>query len=385
MSKSSIFLPVLAWLLAGCYAAAWNPDKLDHWSEQELSQALLERIPDLRDSQRVRVLVFGDSGKPDTFEDVARWMAQACADDCDFALMLGDNFYLRGPSKSATGEFEKHFKEPLLRYPEVFDEMSFWVVLGNHGYVWLLGGAPSDPALQLQYTHLQDVEKGPYWLMPAHQYSIPKLPPWLSVVGFDSFFASDNRSFDGDEADYQAVREEYVAGVYDLLTAKGEAGWHVLFGHHPHVTVGAHYKGNRLRGVPDPFDRLDPLIYFSGHDHDQQLIDDGQLLQVVQGAASKTRAGAWGSEKARDYFNETIAPTYEALDKSISAEYCERLGFAIATFEPDRFVLTFYWGDHGARAISGSQSWAWTKTSGGELVRDQPPPGAFRDVCPADS
>ncbi len=100
-------------LLGGCYAAAWDRNKLDYWSRQELSRDLYEVLPDLEERDEIHVLVFGDSGEPETFGTVAAWMDKACVGRCDFALMLGDNFYLRGPSASAPEEFETHFKEPL--------------------------------------------------------------------------------------------------------------------------------------------------------------------------------------------------------------------------------------------------------------------------------
>ena len=184
-------------LLGGCYAAAWDRDKLDYWSQQELSGPLNEALPNLEGRDEVWVLVFGDSGKPDTFETVAGWMNQACNLRCDFALMLGDNFYLRGPSESAPDEFETHFKQPLLQGGEGLRSIPYWSVLGNHGYVSLLGRPPSEPTVQLAYTNTQSPSDTPLWLMPSHQYSIPKLPPWLTRVGFDAVCASDRRSGNG--------------------------------------------------------------------------------------------------------------------------------------------------------------------------------------------
>lgn len=383
MRRLPIYLPLLACLLSGCYAAAWNSEKLDYWSDQSLPEALMEKLPDLGQAEQVRMLVFGDSGVPEQFSTVAGWMAQACKADCDFALMLGDNFYLRGPSKNDADEFDRHFRQPLLRHPDVFGEMAIWVVLGNHGYVSLWARPPSEPSVQLQYTYSQSTDNGPYWLMPAHQYSIPGLPQWLTVVGFDSFFASDARSFHGDELEYGQARDEYVQAVYESVTAGQSDGWRVLFGHHPHVTMGAHYAGNRLKGVPDPFNRLLPLVYFSGHDHDQQLIDDGSLVQVIQGAASKTRASSWGAENAEKYFLDEVEPAYRAREESVTAAYCERLGFAIATFDRDSFHLVFYWGDEGARTPSGQRSWTWTRNAEGQLNRLQPAlDDSFINLCP---
>ncbi len=368
-------------LLGGCYAAAWDRDKLDYWSQQELSRGLYEALPNLEEQDEVHVLVFGDSGKPETFGTVAAWMDKACVGRCDFALMLGDTFYLRGPSASAPEEFETHFKEPLSIGGEGVSALPYWAVLGNHGYVSLFARPPSEPAVQLEYTNTQSPADTPLWLMPSHQYSIPRLPPWLTVVGFDSFFASDEKSFRGSEADYEEERGRDISNLLD--TAKAGAGWRVVFGHHPRLTIGDHAEGNYLRELPDMLKSALPLIYFSGHDHDQQLIEYAGLIQVVQGAASKTRATQWGSERAEEYFEETLKPFYTEPGAPISAEYCEKLGFAIATFSEFRFELTFYWGEEEDEEAQPGPTWSWMRSSDGSVEREGGPPGDdFTDLCP---
>ncbi len=368
-------------ILAGCYAAAWDRDKLDHWSQQALSPELYKVLPDLAERDEVHVLVFGDSGKPSTFQAVAAWMDKACGRRCDFALMLGDNFYLRGPSESAPDEFETHFKQPLTRGGEVLADLPYWAVLGNHGYVSLFARPPSEPAVQLEYTNTQSPSDTPLWLMPAHQYSIPRLPPWLTMVGFDSFFASDRKSFRGSDEEYEEARDQYISKLLD--TAASGQGWRIAFGHHPRLTIGDHAEGNYLRELPDMLKSVLPMIYFSGHDHDQQLIEYGGLIQVVQGAASKTRASQGGSARAEDSFEETLKPFYTEPGTPVSAEYCEKLGFAIATFSEFRFELTFYWGDEEDEKAQAGPTWSWKRSSDGSVVREGEAPGdGFTNLCP---
>jgi hypothetical protein len=307
-------------------------------------------------------------------------MEKACAQRCDFALMLGDNFYLRGPSGSDPEEFEAHFKEPLAQAGDGLRSIPYWAVLGNHGYVSLFGRPPSDPAVQLAYTNSQSPSDTPLWLMPSLQYSIPRLPPWLTMVGFDSFFASDPRSFKGSESDFEEIRERYISDL--LETAKTGQGWRVLFGHHPRLTIGDHAESNYLRELPDLLKDALPLVYFSGHDHDQQLIEYGGLIQVVQGAASKTRAAQWGGAKARVHFKETLEPFYSRAGTPVFAEYCEKLGFAIARFSEFRFELTFYWGSEDDDAAQAGPTWTWTRGVDGSIQRvGDAPGGGFSDLC----
>ena len=63
------FCLLVSLFLGGCYAAAWDRDKLDYWSQQELAEPLYEALPDFAGRDEVRVLVFGDSGKPETFKN----------------------------------------------------------------------------------------------------------------------------------------------------------------------------------------------------------------------------------------------------------------------------------------------------------------------------
>lgn len=380
--KSIIGGLVIPMLLGGCYAAAWDPDKLDQWAERELPESLMQQIPDFSTRDEVRILVFGDSGKPESFGKVAAWMDQACADRCDLALVLGDNFYLRGPSKQAPDEFRTHFKDPLSSHGNHLASLNYWVVLGNHGYVSLLGRPPSDPLVQLEYTYQQQPGDHPLWLMPARQYAVPRLPDWLNIVGVDTFFVADRRSFDGTDEAYEQALDEYLWRIHDSLSAKGKKGWRVLFGHHPKMTIGDHANENQMTDVREPFNRLLPLIYFSGHDHDQQLIESGEVIQIIQGAASKTRADKWGGARAEEYFDGTLEPAYKRLGYATSAEYCEKLGFAIAVFREQEFVLTFYWGDADSPGVTGWKSWSWIRDEQGKISRSNPlEPGMFVNLC----
>ena len=384
----SLKLPIgslfLALLLGGCYAAAWDRDKLDYWSQQDLSVSLAGALPDLGQADEIRVLVFGDSGKPSTFETVAGWMGGACNARCDFALVLGDNFYLRGPTEMDPEKFDRHFHAPLKAAGNDLTSIPFWVVLGNHGYVELFTRPPSDPTVQLAFTNTQQPGDEPLWLMPSLHYGVPELPEWLTLVGFDSMFLSDRRTFSGDDAAYEELRGCYVERIHRAISSKDRDGWRVLFGHHPHVTVGSHADGNRMRAVPEPFDDELPLVYFSGHDHDQQLIEAGGLIQVVQGAASKTRARKWGSRKAEMFYEESLASAYAARNEALTVEYCEKYGFAIAAFREREFDLTFYWGEKDAAAPAGTATWSWRRDENGQVTRSGGGPGrGFTDLCPS--
>lgn len=372
-----------ALFLGGCYVAAWDRDKLDYWSGQELPGKYLEALPDLESRDEIQVLVFGDSGKPSTFETVAGWMSRECSGRCDFALMLGDNFYRRGPGKMDREEFAVHFSEPIKGHEGHLEEIPFWVILGNHGYVKQFGRPPSEPSVQLEYTRMQAVDERPLWLMPSHEYAVPKLPAWLTLVGFDSMFLSDRRSFNGSDDDYDVARRRYAGQIKESITAKDSDGWRVLFGHHPHISIGSHADDSQMHELPEPLDETMPVIYFSGHDHDQQLIEVGELIQVVQGVASKTRARKWGGEKAEKFFKENLAPAYAARNETVSAEYCEKLGFAIATFREREFEITFFWGESGGTSPSGQQSWSWRRDGSGQVSRTNGgPSGSFTDLCP---
>lgn len=345
-------------VLSGCATHnVWTPESLEDWSSDRWEQTLDPIISDHSQKNSVTVLIFGDSGKRRDFLKTAPHMNVQCESKCDFAVMLGDNFYPSGPASPDARRFRTRFYEPLEGH--LANGFDVWVVLGNHGYYGLPPLYPNDPKSQLHHTFLDQRSTGPDWLMPAHRYRIPKLPPWIQLVGFDSQWLVDSRHFDGDADLYKSESTKYLDAVNEEL--RHGTGWRVLFGHHPLLTTGHHLKDeDQIAPLRDLFGDQNPFhIYFAGHDHDQQVIKTSSYLQIVQGAASKDRKNdPREAERVREYRRLVSLDTYWKSQEP-RVGFCSDLGFGIATFTESSFEYTaFAIGESGElRTSMGPFTW----------------------------
>lgn len=364
-------------LLAGCASARpWSTDTLESTAAREWQHELDGRIRDLSGADEVHILLIGDSGKRRGLARTRVGMESSCAETgCDLALMLGDNFYLLGPRSPEDERFRTHFAEPL---EFLGPDLDVWAVPGNHGYLRVPGFYRASPRAQIGFTYRQQAGDGPDWLMPSYLFQIPKLPPWLNIVGFDTELTVEEKQFDGAPVERQAA----VAGYLDEIDAalKRKPGWRVLFGHHPLLTTGDHVTDASLETLRGHFTaRRSFQVYFAGHDHDQQLIEADGFVQVVQGAASKTRAAKWGRRERKKAYDEELSPLSQWVGEAPRVAFCAELGYGIATFREHELVLVFY--GEGGKELG---RWHWTR-QGDEIVAEEGLAGdaSFHDLCPS--
>jgi len=250
--------------------------------------------------------------------------------------MLGDNVYFKGPVRSASRLLQKHFREPL---GEAFAGVPFWAVLGNHGYL----GCPQQ---QVQWTYGPTGSDQPVWRMPASRFAVPDLPDWLHIYAYDSNVLAQGR------LDLTTRnREPELDGIREGLC--GRQGWRILIGHHPLYSAGFHAGSRSMESVHESLwpviEECDIQLYFAGHDHDQQVIDLGNFVQVVQGAASKLR-----SRKL------DVIPV--GNERTVEPDYFQEMGFAIATFTEGNLTLEFF-GEDGRplkKSATASQPAVWS-------------------------
>jgi tartrate-resistant acid phosphatase type 5 len=217
-----------------------------------------------RDPDRAAVtfVALGDMGTGDSAQtQVAQAMYSVCQrDGCDFVLGLGDNIYPHSVASSHDPQFQDKFEHPYAR----FQDIDFWMILGNHDWKHLVTGAQA----QIDYTLHSD-----RWRLPHTHYAIPFLPPWLHIYGVDTSLL------------------EAVVGVGQLQSAQaalcGQPGWRVLFGHYPTRSTGA--EGHRaswfVRSALEYLIRQCHIhVYFAGHDHHQAHLDGGFYQEIIEGA-----------------------------------------------------------------------------------------------------
>ncbi|MEM6292805.1 MAG: metallophosphoesterase [Myxococcota bacterium] len=230
----------------------------------------------------VRFAAFGDTGEGNEAQQMVANAAEViCAErGCDFALLLGDNFYDTGVTQTMDPQFIDKFEAPY----EGLD-IPFYVVLGNHDY----GELASDwnrGNYQVEYSTFSDK-----WVLPNFWYT------FSSDSGGTQFFAFDtSRMMWNHDVNDQ---REWIAGQMAASTAY----WKIGFAHHPYISNGRHGNAGRYEGIPglpfvsgvevqefiDDFICGEAQIYISGHDHNRQMFDPvcGTYF-FVSGASAKT-------------------------------------------------------------------------------------------------
>ena len=285
---------------------------------------------------RVRFIVIGDTGKGNTEQrDVAVAIRDLCAvRGCDFVLMLGDNIYNAGVDSITDPQWQTKFEQP---YRDI--NLPFYVALGNHDYggklVFEVPGIGNE--FERGQTEVDYTAVSSKWNMPATHYTFT----WdhIGMIVLDTNAIIWSNTVYGDQADWlpQAMME--VAGK----------DWVFVAGHHPYRSNGTHgnagdYDAPEIAGIPIP----NPLpivngdsvkdffdahvcglgqVYFSGHDHSRQWVNEPGALCGTQMIVSG--AGASVTE-LRDRGNTTF---YEDASKP---------GFMYVDVEGSQFTGEFY-------------------------------------------
>jgi tartrate-resistant acid phosphatase type 5 len=248
----------------------------------------------------VRFVAFGDQGEGNEAQLMVATAAEVVCEErgCDFALLLGDNFYDEGVTSAVDMQFTDKFETPYegLDFP-------FYVVLGNHDYGTLANDWERGN-YQVQYSTFSDK-----WVMPHFWYT------FSSDSGATQFFAFDTaRMMWGQDVDDQ---RDWMANEMAASTAV----WRIAFGHHPYISNGQHGNAGNYEGFPgipvlsgvDVKEFIDDLVcgqaqvYISGHDHNRQVFDPvcGTYF-FVSGASSKTDEFVYRDDNPTMWEDDTL-------------------------------------------------------------------------------
>jgi hypothetical protein len=297
--------------------------------------------PDGQDApKRVRFVALGDTGKGNADQrKVAIAMRDLCAaKGCDFVLMLGDNIYDTGVASTTDAQWQTKFEMP---YSDI--DLPFYVALGNHDYggkvVFIdapgIGNEFEKSPIEVAYTQVSTK-----WNMPATHYTFTFGHVGFVVLDTNSVLWSNTDH--GDQAAWLPSAMAEVAGK----------DWVFLAGHHPYRSNGQHgnagdYDAPELAGIPisnplpiqdgeamkDFFDQHMcgmGQVYFAGHDHSRQWIDEAGarcgMQQIVTGAGASVT-------NLQDRGNHAL---YEDATKP---------GFFYVDVDGDTFTGSFYDGD----------------------------------------
>lgn len=216
-------------------------------------------------------LAVGDTGWPNHVQhEVATAMAgERDARGAEVVLLLGDNFYHDGVASISDPQWKTTFEDA---FPRDRLPIAFLAVLGNHDHT-------GNVQAQIDYT-------GPHtrWTMPARDYSRAFEVDGASLV---EFFAVDTEPMAHTLGWFRTADE---TAWLDRALAQSKARWKIVFGHHPARSHGHHGDNARVAGDFEPlFERHGVDLYFSGHDHVQELTSmHVPTLQVVSGAGVHT-------------------------------------------------------------------------------------------------
>lgn len=299
------------------------------------------------ENKRVRFIAIGDTGKGnETQRKVAIAMRDLCAQrGCDFVLMLGDNIYNAGVDSVTDPQWQSKFEEP---YRDV--ELPFYVALGNHDYggklifeVPGIGNEFERGQIEVEYSQVSTK-----WNMPATYYTFTWKHVGLIVLDTNAIIW-ENTVY-GDQAEWLPTALMQIA----------DKDWKFVAGHHPYRSNGTHgnagnYDAPELAGIPLenplPISNGESVktffdenvcgigqVYFSGHDHSRQWLDEPSALCGTQMIV--TGAGASYTE-LRDRGNRSF---YEDASKA---------GFMYVDIDGDSFTGEF-WNEDGTMDFARS-------------------------------
>lgn len=271
----------------------------------------------LQESEGVRFVSFGDAGEGNEAQQrVANAAEVVCQDrGCNFALMLGDNFYDEGVTSVTDQQFVDKFET-------IYEglDMPFYVVLGNHDYGALASDWPRGD-YQVQYSETSDK-----WTMPHFWYT------FTSESGGTQFFAFDTQRM---MFNHQ-VNDQRDWFAQEMMMSQSQ--WKVAFAHHPYISNGEHGNAGNYEGFPgipvisgvhvkafiDDLVCGQAQIYLSGHDHNRQAFDPvcGTYF-FVSGAAAKTTEFSFRDDNPT-VWGDDINPGFlwiEILDQNMTAAF----------------------------------------------------------------
>ena len=275
----------------------------------------------------VRFVAIGDTGEGN--EDqymVAEAIVNLCArKGCDFAVMLGDNFYDSGVDGVDDPQWQDKVELPYIDFT-----FPLYAVLGNHDY----GGNgigvdfnTSKSDYQVEYTQMSDI-----WTMPDKYYTFKEQ--------HTEFWGLDTNQIMTDPINGNSDPQKnwLLAGIN-----ASTATWKIAFGHHPYISNGDHGNAGayeNLEGIPLPFVTGENVkefmeeavcgkvdVYICGHDHNIQWLEPKCGTEfIVSGAGSKSE-GLPGQNPAYFGMPETEGFIWiELKDNSFTGTFHDKTG-----------------------------------------------------------
>ena len=286
----------------------------------------------------------GDSGSgTSTQQEVADALATVCtSENCDFAIVLGDNFYDCGVSPvDSAGNYDPQFDS---KFNDVYAalDIPFYVVPGNHDY-WTvdatgacdMGEAFDDERAWAQVAYsLSNYPATTNFVLPwLPTYELTHPSGWLDLFPLDTQRILWGKDDSGNDGASSMLWDKLATDI-----SSSTANYKIAFGHHAYLSNGMHANVGVYNDItPGASDICDPVtrtpatttareagacledylnenvcgkvdLYIAGHDHNLQFLPSvaacGDTEFIVSGSAGKTRP-ITGSNPA--YFEQEAA------------------------------------------------------------------------------
>ena len=292
------------------------------WAFAAARNAWPFEVTDLRNRQKLVILVFGDGGTGDAGQyRVGQAMYEVCRERrCDFALMLGDNIYEDGIKVKSRDSVDASYREIISQFDEKFEKpyksfadipgFHFWVTLGNHDY------RKNAFVAMLTYSEFSSL-----WRFPTFHYEIPLLPEWIQIYALHTD-TDERRDLNG---------LQIASAKKALCDGRNPDRWKLVFGHQPAYNSGHHRgdsKEERTRSLIEKplFRECGVHVYLAGHAHHQEHLTAQGFEQVIQGAAGKSKG-------------KNNPPKQPSLTQR---HFSRNFGFAVVELDPTRIRMDFY-------------------------------------------
>jgi 3',5'-cyclic AMP phosphodiesterase CpdA len=222
----------------------------------------------------IQFAVLGDWGHPgEEINRTAKLLKKYYdTEGLDAVLLLGDSFYPRGISKDL-GVDDPQFRLFTDVLAGGIDEsLKFYTVLGNHD---LMGSVEA----QIAYRRIDK-----RWNLPSRFYRKDFTSGGMKVC---VWFLDTND-----------MNEDQI-GWFTRSLSLGPCTWKFVTGHHPMFTAGEYSSSNRLKNLRDillpVFRQFNVDVYFSGHEHQTQVLRDSidasrdKPVFVITGSTAERR------------------------------------------------------------------------------------------------
>ena len=223
-----------------------------------------------------------------------------------FIIALGDNFYDKGVKNVDDPVWDDVWYNNFIKpYPQLKD-FKWYSILGNHDYY---GGMDSVNA-QIDKTN-----SCKNWHMPNNQYSYyePHYNSYHIFIDtckiYPELYVDTNKLFkEKDIFDSLQYLENHL-----IRANKLKCNWICVYGHY-HIYSNGYYTNydKMITRLVPLFKKYNVNIYFSGHEHNFQVLKEGNIHYIINGA------GAYSSSVHLNNENRNV----ELIHYSTSNGFC---------------------------------------------------------------